>query len=536
MMIIVACGVLFICDVHAQINHNVSLFGRLAPNPYRYSGSWFYVAPNGTEYGLVGGYDGTHVVAIDDSTNIHQVGFVAGPQSNWRELTVVGNHAFVVTEGGGTAAGMQVISLATLPDSVRLVSTYRSTFTTAHVIMRDVTVDSPYVYVSGASGTGGVHIINVANPASPVQVGVYDPTYYVHDAHVRGNRLYASCGSQGVDVVDISIKSNPVRLANIRYAPLSYTHSVWTSADNRFLFIADETDGIPAQIWNIENANAPFEVARYSANLQSLVHNPYIRGRYAFIAHNTEGMRVVDIADPTLPVEVGHYDTFNGPSGGFNGLWSACPYLPSGKILGGDRTGGLYIWRFNNTQAGRIYGTISDSLTGAPIDSARVTIIQTGRSSQSKANGAYRLGELPSGVAGYSLEVRATGYKAKVMNNVVVHDGDSLTLNIQLKSSSTSVVLDAQPTSFVLYQNYPNPFNPSTNIAFHVPPNVADTRLPQIEIFDLLGKSVATLLVERKTSGYHSVTWNAEGVSSGVYFYKLNAGLSSLTKKMVLIR
>jgi len=515
---------------YGQISRNVSLFGQSVPNPLRYSGSWYYAAPNGQEYGLVGGFSGTHVVAISDSTNIHEVGFVAGPGSNWRELTVVGNHAFVVTEGTGTGAGMQVISLASLPNSVQLVTTYQTTFARGHIIMRDVSSDSPYVYISGTSTTGGVHILDVSTPSAPLQIGVYDPTYYIHDAHIRGNRLYASAGSmQRVDVVDISDKRNPILITYIPYQG-SYTHSCWTTDDHRFLFVTDEQDGQVARIWNIENLNAIHEVAHYSANLQSLVHNPYIRGRYAFIAHNTEGMRVVDIADPSVPVEVGYYDTFTGPSGGFNGLWSACPYLPSGKILGGDRVGGLYIWRFNSVQAGRMYGTVRDSLTGLPIDAAVVSIVEPDLITTSDAMGFFKVGVL-GGV--YTIAVSAAGYAAKTFNNFVVNGGDSLWFPVVLSSSVSSVGEEVRhPQSVELLQNYPNPFNPSTNFEFQI----AKSAFVSLKAYDLLGREVATVVNEERSPGSYQVQFDASALTSGVYFYRLSVGMVTVAKRMVLIR
>lgn len=532
----VAAIVLLVEAATAQTSRNVSLFGRLLPNPYRYSGSWAYVAPNGAEYALVGGFEGTHVVAIDDSTNIRQVGFVRGPGSNWREITVVGNHAYVVTEGGGGAAGMQVISLAPLPDSVHLVTTYRTTFTTAHVIGRDVYSDSAYVYVSGASSTGGVHILNVANPAAPVQVGVYDPTYYIHDAHIRGNRLYASAGTQRkVDIVDISDKRTPVLMRSITY-PGAYTHSCWTTDDHKFLFVADEQDGQVARIHNIEHLGNIFEVAQYSANLQSLVHNPYIHGRYAFVAHNTEGLRVVDIADPTVPIEVGFYDTWTGPSGGFNGLWSACPFFPSRKIVGGDRTGGLFIWKFNNRRAVRIYGTVRD-WRNDPVPFARVRISQTGRTTLADSTGGFKLGEeRPDAPGTYPLTliVSATGFRPE-STLVVIGDNDSAFAHPVFRFPITDVYEDrGTATRFALYQNYPNPFNPATVISFSLPaPSFVTLR-----VFDLLGKEIATLVNEHLPAGEYrrGLDLSHQTLSSGMYLCRLSAGGSVATKKMLLAR
>lgn len=506
---------------------NVTLWGQATPVPYRYSGSWSYVAPGGAEYGLVGGYGGTHVISLGDSTNLRQAGFIAGPQSNWREITVIGSHAYVVTEGGNV--GMQVIDLSPLPDSVRLVTSFNSRFITGHIIMRDVDVDSPYVYVSGASGTGGVHIINVSNPAQPVQIGLYDPVYYIHDVHVRGNRMYASALGRGLDIVDISDKTAPVRLYQIQY-PAAFTHSAWTTDDHKFLFVTDERDGLPARMWNIESLSNVHQVAQYSANLQSLVHNIYIRGRFAFVAHNTEGMRVVDVADPTLPVEVGFYDTFAGPSGGFNGLWSACPYLPSGRVLGGDRLGGLYVWRFNDTRASRLYGTIRNAATNAPIDTALILILETGRTARSVSDGSYKIGELPD--TSYTIRFSANGFLTRIFEGVRF-DRDTAFLDISLQPVSTDAefVQDA-PLEFDIGQNYPNPFNPETTFRY----SLAERSRVTLEVLDITGQIVDLLVNEEQPAGVHRVEWNAAGRSSGVYIYRFRAGGFIKSGKMLLVR
>ena len=88
------------------------------------------------------------------------------------------------------------------------------------------------------------------------------------------------------------------------------------------------------------------------------------------------------------------------------------------------------------------------------------------------------------------------------------------------------------PTSFSLKQNYPNPFNPSTKIEYSIP----KMNLVTIKIYDILGRKIATLVDERKQPGEYNVTWNAEGVPSGVYFYRIVAGEFVETKKMVVVK
>jgi hypothetical protein len=88
------------------------------------------------------------------------------------------------------------------------------------------------------------------------------------------------------------------------------------------------------------------------------------------------------------------------------------------------------------------------------------------------------------------------------------------------------------PDRFVLEQNYPNPFNPSTTISFTLPA----TSYVSLKIFDALGQEVSSLVSEELQAGKNTRQWNASGFSSGIYFYRLQAGMFTDTKKLLLIR
>jgi len=88
------------------------------------------------------------------------------------------------------------------------------------------------------------------------------------------------------------------------------------------------------------------------------------------------------------------------------------------------------------------------------------------------------------------------------------------------------------PAIFSLSQNYPNPFNARTTIEYGLP----EAGHVKIEVYDLLGRRVATLLDEIKQAGYHQEAWDASDNSSGVYFYRLEMGDFSETKRMILIK
>ena len=443
----------------AQNALNVELFAQYNRGDGRASGSWSYVAPDGSEYAVLGAQTGTAIVQIDDPNDIREVGFVPGYSSNWREVTVVGDYAYVVTEGSGAPHyGMQVISLTQLPDTAFLLTDYSDTFGRGHIIQKDIFSEEPFVYVCGTQTTSGVHIIDVTDPANPVQAGLYQPGYYIHDCHVRDTLLFAAAFYNGtIDIVSIADKSNPRLIASID-DPGGNTHSFSTTDQLDYLFVADEQDGLPGRIFNIEALDNPREVATWTANATSLVHNPYIRGDFAFISHNTEGLRVLDIADPAVPVEVGYYDTYSGPSGGFHGLWSAFPYFPSGKIIGGNREDGLYVWTFNNTRAGRFYGQVVDSLSGAPIFNAAVQVDETQEFFTSDMQGEFKGGYLPGT---YNLQVFANGYPVKTVS-IILTEGSQEQLVIELAPEVNSTEDFGQEAPSI--ELAPNPVGEHTTV------------------------------------------------------------------------
>ncbi|MBI2427545.1 MAG: T9SS type A sorting domain-containing protein [Ignavibacteriales bacterium] len=91
---------------------------------------------------------------------------------------------------------------------------------------------------------------------------------------------------------------------------------------------------------------------------------------------------------------------------------------------------------------------------------------------------------------------------------------------------------DKLPVQYSLSQNYPNPFNPTTNIEYRL----SNTEFVSLKVFDLLGREVATLVNEAKSSGTHEVNFNAKNLSSGIYLYQLSVGAHVETRRMVLLK
>ena len=95
------------------------------------------------------------------------------------------------------------------------------------------------------------------------------------------------------------------------------------------------------------------------------------------------------------------------------------------------------------------------------------------------------------------------------------------------------------PDKFLLLQNYPNPFNPATKIKYSIPAveSVHAAALHIVlKVYDLLGREIITLVNEKKPAGNYEVNFNAANLSSGVYFYRIEAGSFAATKKLLLLK
>jgi len=92
--------------------------------------------------------------------------------------------------------------------------------------------------------------------------------------------------------------------------------------------------------------------------------------------------------------------------------------------------------------------------------------------------------------------------------------------------------LASQPEDYTLFQNYPNPFNPSTTIRY----SIIKPDLVQIKIYDILGREVKTLVNEFKQTGSYEVQFDASGLASGIYLYRIESGNFVETKKMILLK
>jgi len=128
------------------------------------------------------------------------------------------------------------------------------------------------------------------------------------------------------------------------------------------------------------------------------------------------------------------------------------------------------------------------------------------------------------GLAFFKVAAHFSEYLVGAIIDGVVY-GDTNVVSVEEARNET-------PRHFSLSQNYPNPFNPSTTIRFDLPKAAFVT----LKIYSLLGEKIETLVQEFRLAGFHKIHWTAEGLSSGHYFYRLQAGEFIDTKKFILIR
>ena len=351
-------------DLLAKIS--LETFGSEAAND-----NWGWVDhKSGKEYVISGLDDGTAFIDISDPKNPIFLGKLptATTVSPWRDIKVYENHAFIVSEA--PEHGLQVFDLTRL----RLIDEFQiftsdarlTDFGNAHNIW--INQESGYAYVFGSElYQGGPLFINITNPINPQVEGGYADDSYTHDAHIvtydgpdnqyKGREILFGSNSDGgennkIIIVDITDKSNPIRINSITYTNGGYTHQGFLSEDHRYFFLGDELDelqyGAPTQtrIFDLTSLSNSTLHVNYFGGVNAIDHNGYVKGNKFYLASYTAGLRVLDISQVQNKsvIEIGFFDTYpsnNNPK--FNGVWSIYPFFESGVIAINDIDSGLFL-------------------------------------------------------------------------------------------------------------------------------------------------------------------------------------------------
>ncbi|MCF8276856.1 MAG: choice-of-anchor B family protein [Flavobacteriales bacterium] len=407
---------------------------------------------NGHEYALVGVYNGFSIVDVTDPTTPTEVFFAPGANSIWRDPFYHNGYAYCVNE---TSGGLLIVDMSPLPGSTNLTSVSYSgsqfPWTKAHNMFVDTEADKAYIFGSN-NGVGGALILDISNPTSPTELGRWND-HYIHDGFVRGDTLWAACLEQGSFVVDVSTPSNPVVLANWD-TPSQFSHNIWPSDNNEHCFTTDEVNSGFVAAYDMSNLNNVVETdkVRHPLTEGVIPHNTHFINDYIVTSHYRDGLVIHDVSDPSNIILTGYFDTSPFSGGGFNGAWGAWPYLPSGNILIADIEEGLFIVGPDYVRAARLQGNVTEFGSGSVLNAVQIDVVGTGLTDVTDLFGDYATGTATAGT--YSVTFQKGGYLPQTINGVVLTNGATVTLDVQMIPDVpfvlSGLVLDAasgQPVS-----------------------------------------------------------------------------------------
>ncbi|HWW77383.1 MAG TPA: choice-of-anchor B family protein, partial [Pyrinomonadaceae bacterium] len=357
---------------------------------------WGWTDPStDREYALLGLSNG---VAFVDVTNPASPVYLGNLPTNgddpnlrlWRGMKVYRNYLYVVSEIPNH--GMQVFDLTRLrgvsSPQVFNENAHYDNFSSAHTI--NVDEETGYIYVAGSKPNpsrtpnvdtcpgvtstrgGGLHMIDVHNPAAPAFAGCVNEDGYTHetqclvyrgpDAQYNGREICFSSNEDTLTIVDVTNKFAPHQLSRTPYAGSGYTHQGWLTGDQTRFLLNDELDEQhsnpqnPAQstiktqtfVWDVSDLDAPFVQNIYHGPVSSIDHNLYVRGLHAFESNYRSGVRVLDTTQAAAGnlSEVAFFDVYPADDQSlFNGTWSNYPFFASGTIVASGIEQGLFVLR-----------------------------------------------------------------------------------------------------------------------------------------------------------------------------------------------
>ncbi len=567
-------------SVRPSIALNAELLGRYDERS-SYGDVWGWVDPaTGREYALLTArFQGLSVIDLDAPTPT-EVAFVPGLESpsiggiaDAKDVKTYGRFAYLAHE----FAPVQIIDLAepTAPVEVGQIDVQAGDFGGSHNIL----VEGDYLYVVGGRSPGGLRIYDLAaDPVAPPLVGEINGTdgqTYYHDLEVVGDLAYAAAiYDQGIDVLDLSDRTAPEVLTTIVYPAASMgAHNVCATPDGRTIFVGDEIgSGRWTRAFDVSNLEDPELIAEVIVDPNAVVHNCYVRGTSLYVAHYTEGLQVFDVRDPSQPRQVAFYDTY-APSGfGFNGAWTAYPYLPSGRVIVSDLSGGLFVIGVG-LEAVSLTAEVTSPLTVAPggalsFDytvtngtSAAVTgdlFFTAERGGRVVAQGVIQSGTLPAGqsVSGsFAQQVPSSAPAGTYAYSIKLGafpsaERDAVPLTVTVTGAALGAgtpgewtVADATawpaaeaasaPASRLPgVSAFPNPLGAATTLRFAL----AEAGHARLAVYDVLGREVAVLADGPHEAGPHELQLDARALPNGAYIVRLSTAQYTETQQITVLR
>lgn len=243
-----------------------------------------------------------------------------------------------------------------------------------------------------------------------------------------------------------------------------------------YAFVIDWYRGL--RVIDISDPAKPFEAGFLSGKGSSWGID--VSGQYAYLACGSSGMRIIDISDPAKPVETGLFDS------------------------------GVYAFDVNVSGN---YAYVADGQGG-------LRILDVSNPSKPFETGLFNTDHQALGVTVHDNLVFVADYD----DGLYIIRNDLITGVNDFSGAGT--------TDFILEDNFPNPFNSVSQISYTLP----FESFVKLSVYDLTGREIKTLVNQRQPAGKYSISFDATDLYSGFYFYKLQAGSSEQSRKVILLR
>lgn len=331
----------------------------------------YHDSATGNEYIIAGSTDSIYFFDITIPTQIKLLDVAYGACKGVinRDYEIYQHYVYCISDQNRGA--LQIFDLQYLPDSIHKVYEDSSLAINTHSFFIEQKSKRMYMcsnkypnWNNNGEKESAMDIISLEDPENPKFLAKLwvpkrangEPAFrWVHEAHVRNDTAYLSCGNSGLFIYDLRDLENQQIISSIvNYPKNGYNHSSWLNTNGNYIMFTDEfPSGLDIKIFDISIIQAPRLESMFISNLGATPHNAYWFGSYAVVSHYNDGVVIFDVSDTKNPVKVAYYDTYPQNGKGeywvpYAGCWGVWPYLPSGNIIASDRTNGIFVLKVDS--------------------------------------------------------------------------------------------------------------------------------------------------------------------------------------------
>ena len=501
---------------------------------------------------IVDQLSGLQIVSLADPANPTLVGSydISGLAMS---VSIADNIAYVVD-----TAGLQIISLENLQNPSLLCSYYSNMINDVNFL--NVALQDGIAFVASSGGDHGLHIISVDDPQNPALLGSIDTPQCALSVRVANDVAFVADDESGLQIISVANSHNPSLISSINL--WNQGHTCGVALSDNFAYVVNGLQYL--DVFSIADPQNPISLSSYDA----LSHGNSITvvDDIAYVADGL-GLQLISVANPYNLTLLGSINTYASSLAVLNDLAYVTSFVcmsiisisdPHNPTLLGSystpdfsesicvsgnvayvavKSSGLYLIDVTNPTYPFLISSIlphsSSFINCCLVSGNRLYVSDIAWNEISIYD--VSIPQTPLLVNRYAWNMGSTDMF--VANGKLYTTNGDYGLSVHnLSAVEVDDVLQSPPAT-ILMRNFPNPFNPQTTIEFYLPSSVKTN----ISIYNLRGQLVKNLLDGVCTTGNHSIVWdgldnNNRPVSSGVYYYNMNAGKYSSTQKMIMMK